>query len=241
MRRIIITEPLTEQFSISGAKAHHLIRVLRIKSGEQFGVVDCAGATAVVEVTEVQVAAVVVRVLCWADAGVEPASQVSLVLALLKNYKLDWIVQKAVELGVSEVALFSACNSVSKPAQDAMLRKLQRLEKIAAAAAEQCGRSITPRIIYEPQLINALSKLTGTPAIIALHEGETAQSLRDCLRHSATSSIALIIGPEGGLTDAELRCGKGIATARLGPRVLRAETAAVVALTLAQSLAGWLR
>ena len=235
MRRIIIAEQLTEQFSIGGSKAHHLVRVLRIKPGEQLGVVDRAGTTAVVEVIEVQADTVIVRVASYDDNNCEPASRVSLVLALLKNDKLDWIVQKAVELGVSEIALFSARYSVSKPDPDSIVKKLQRLEKIAVTATEQCGRSVTPRIFFESRLEIAVQKLAGTPLIIALHEGETAQSLREYLHTSAISAVALIIGPEGGLVEAELHCVKNIVTAGLGPRVLRAETAALAALTVTLS------
>ncbi|MFA6074299.1 MAG: RsmE family RNA methyltransferase [Negativicutes bacterium] len=238
MRRIVINDKISDNFILAGAKAHHLARVLRIKPGELLSVVDCDGSTAIVEVAEVQADAVAVKVVNFASSSCEPHSQVNLVLALLKNDKLDWIIQKAVELGVYEIALFNARNSVSKPDGDSMAKKLIRLEKIAAAATEQCGRSLIPRIFYEPKLTTALAGLTGAPAIFALHEGELAQSLREQLRKIDNSSVALIIGPEGGLVDDELSCVQQLVTAGLGPRVLRAETAALAALTIALSQFG---
>ena len=235
MRRILISEILSETIVIDGAKAHHLARVLRVKAGEQLSVVDCAGVTAIAEVTDVQADRVVVRVTEAISNSCEPQSRVSLALALLKNDKLEWIIQKAVELGVHEITLFNGQNSVSKPDADSMTKKIIRLEKIAVAAVEQCGRSKVPKIYYEPKLAQALEKLSESPKFIALHEGEAKWSLHDQLHAVCGAAVALIIGPEGGLAEAELADVRGITTASLGPRVLRAETAALAALTIALS------
>ncbi|MEI6285945.1 MAG: RsmE family RNA methyltransferase [Bacillota bacterium] len=235
MRRIMIGGILSETIVIDGAKAHHLARVLRIKPDELLSIVDCNGATAIAKVTEVQADKVVVQMTTATSASCEPESRVSLTLALLKNDKLDWIIQKAVELGVYEIALFNGRNSVSKPDTDSITKKITRLEKIAVAAVEQCGRSKVPRIFYQPKLAQALDGLSGTPAFIALHEGEAAQSLHEQLRAVDGLAVALIIGPEGGLAADELTCVSSIKTAGLGPRVLRAETAALAALSLALS------
>lgn len=233
MRRIVLDVKLSEIFVLSGAKAHHLVKVLRIRPGEQLNVVDCEAATALAEVTDVSTDTVTFRVLKTGVDSCEPHSQVSLVLALLKNDKLEWIIQKAVELGVHEIVLFSAHNSVSRPDVAGVTRKLERYMKIAAAAAEQCGRSKIPKISFEGKLTEAVRKLSGSPLIVALHERETTMSLRRVLQHEHGAAVALIVGPEGGFSGDELCSIAGLVTAGMGPRVLRAESAAIAALSAA--------
>ena len=232
MRRIHVAGSLTDNMTITGAKAHHLARVLRITTGEQLAVVDDAGASALVKVACADGDKITLDLVQRDFDDKEPRAKVSLALALLKGDKLEFVIQKAVELGVHSLGIFCAQHSVVRVDNATMDKKKARYRAIAAAAAEQGGRVRIPEVLYGMKLQELLEKFPADTRIIALHEQQNTRSLRTVLGGNSDQPCVLVVGPEGGLSERELEQARLI-TAGLGPRVLRADTAAIAGLACA--------
>jgi len=150
--------------------------------------------------------------------------------------KLDWVVEKATELGVAQIVLVPAERSQVRLAGDRLQRRLIHLREVAAAACAQCGRNKLPAIAAAPSFAAAVDLARAAQARVVLSpDADNAMVVP-----AATRSCALLVGPEGGLTLAELNTAvsSGFAAARLGPRTLRTETAALVAAAILQSTVG---
>lgn len=168
-------------------------------------------------------------VLAEAEASSrEPRLRITQYLPLLKGDKMDWVVQKSVELGTAEIVFFTAERSIVKWT-DNVGRKLARMEKIAKEATQQCGRDLVPAV----RGVLTLEEVAGEGAGIFAWEEEQRFSLRNFLMSKPMSlSLAILTGPEGGLSPSEVNLLKGLSwsSLRLGPRILRAETAAAAVL-----------
>jgi len=166
---------------------------------------------------------------------------IALVFALAKGEKNDLVVQKATELGAVRVAPFAAARSVVRLGADRARGRAERWRRIAEEAARQCGRSDVPEVAAPASLAAALAALPTGVRLLVLH-GEGGAPLPS-LPLEGAAGVAAVVGPEGGLTAAELDACRaaGAARASLGPRTLRAETAAIAIVALLQSLVGDLR
>jgi 16S rRNA (uracil1498-N3)-methyltransferase len=160
-----------------------------------------------------------------------------LAFALPRGEKGEWIVQKGTELGVSRLVPWQAARSVVRLEPGRAAERVRRWARIAAEAARQCGRSDVPDVAVPGTLAAALEAPPGFVRV-AFHAGAGAP-LASLARPGAPGFLALV-GPEGGFTDGEIEACRaaGASLASLGPRVLRAETAAVAAAALLQHLAG---
>jgi 16S rRNA (uracil1498-N3)-methyltransferase len=160
--------------------------------------------------------------------------ELALVVALAKGEKMDLVVQKATELGVARILPFGAERSVVRLEPEKGEERAGRWRRIAAEAARQCGRADVPDVAAPAALARALETLPPGTTTFVFHPGGGK------LEAPAPASVAAVVGPEGGLTDAEVRVceAAGAARAALGPRVLRAETAAIVAVALLQARFG---
>jgi 16S rRNA (uracil1498-N3)-methyltransferase len=147
---------------------------------------------------------------------------------------MDWAIQKATELGASEITPIVSERCEVRLKDERADKRTAHWRQIAISACEQCGRSVLPRI-NAPLLLGEWLASTEAELKLVLHP--VAEAL---LSHARPASLAFLIGPEGGLSDAEVEQAKaaGFQAARLGPRVLRTETAPVVALSVAQQLWG---
>ncbi|HET8734728.1 MAG TPA: RsmE family RNA methyltransferase, partial [Anaeromyxobacteraceae bacterium] len=166
-----------------------------------------------------------------------PGATVWLAFALARGEKGDWIVQKGTELGAARLVPWEAERSVVRLDADRAADRARRWGRIAAEAARQCGRSDVPEVAVPGTLADALRAPDGFVRV-AFHAG-AGEPLAGVVRPGAAGYLA-VVGPEGGLTDREVEACRaaGCAFATLGPRVLRAETAAVTAAALLQHLAG---
>jgi 16S rRNA (uracil1498-N3)-methyltransferase len=166
-----------------------------------------------------------------------PGVAVWLAFALPRGEKGEWIVQKATELGASRLVPWEAERSVVRLDPGRAAERARRWGRIAAEAARQCGRSDVPEVAIPGTLAAALEAPEGFVRV-AFHAG-AGEPLAGLVRPGAAGYLA-VVGPEGGLTDREVEACRaaGCALASLGPRVLRAETAAVAAAALLQHLAG---
>lgn len=239
MRRLFFKGSLAEHIEITGTDAHHLLHVLRARAGQQLTVVDDAGQVARMEMTAFTAASVSLKLVEYLDADTEPPIGLTLVQALLKADKLDFVVQKAVELGVTEILPVECTNCVVRYEAKKAAARRQRWQKIAEGAAKQCGRTrlvqVQP-VQTLPEYLSARQEGRDKPELIFCYENEQRQKLKDCLGASKASAFHLLIGPEGGFAPAEAEAVEqaGGHSVTLGPRILRAETAALAALAALQ-------
>ncbi|MDF3004590.1 MAG: rRNA ((1498)-N(3))-methyltransferase [Oscillospiraceae bacterium] len=223
-------DDLSETVVITGEDARHISKSLRMTAGEPLTLCNGKGQEAKGVIVSLSPDAVSVRLGEAASCIAEPQTQVSLYLAMPKGDKLDLVVQKAVELGAAEIVLFLSSRCISRPKGDDVVKKLQRLQKIANEAAKQCGRGILPPVRGILSFNQAIKEVQQFSSCFVLYEG-VCESLRAQLPRPGTS-LALLIGSEGGFSVEEIMQANesGIHTASLGKRILRCETAPIVAL-----------
>ena len=236
MPRFFIDGTADGRAYIAGADALHIAKALRMRPGEALTLCDGKGTDfdGVLEtVTDRQVT---VRISASRPSQAEPTLAVTLYQGLPKGDKMDWIIQKAVELGVTAVVPVATRRSVARLEGKAD-KKQERWQRIAAEAAGQCGRGMLPAVERPLSWSQALSRLSGEPALVFYEGG--GRPLRELVTPS-TRRLSVFVGPEGGFDPEEIdairRQGGGVAT--LGPRILRCETAPLAALTLLMHLSG---
>lgn len=216
------------------ATSHYLSRVLRLAVGAQIQLFDGSGHEYLSEITAISKKVVSVE-LTEQVAGLPDSSLViHLGQGLSRGERMDWAIQKATELGVTEITPLFTERCEVRLNDERAEKRLAHWRQIAISACEQCGRSTIP-VIHPPQAIAEWMQTVQADLKLVLHP--VAQPLT---AHQPPNSLAFLIGPEGGLTEAEVAqaAGAGFLPARLGPRVLRTETAPVVALSVAQQLWG---
>jgi 16S rRNA (uracil1498-N3)-methyltransferase len=221
---------------LRGDEARHLTRVLRVEPGQRFEISD-NGSVFLAEIAEARGDRVVFRALEPIDAAPPPV-RITLCAALIKFDRFEWIVEKATELGVETIQPFEAART-DKGLFEASRKRGERWERIARESSQQSRRARLPRIPPAVRFREAL----GVEAACRyfLDEAEAPPLLRLLPeRRTAGETAALLLGPEGGWTDAEREAaaGAGWQAVSLGPQVLRAETAAVA--VLAVLLNAWL-
>ena len=215
---------------LRGENAHHAGRVLRLRPGEAVTLCDGRGTDFDCTVETVEKDAVACRVLDQHPAGSEPRQRLILFMALAKGDKMDFIVQKAVGLGVSEIVPYLSKNCVSRPEKTD--KKVERWRKIAAEAAKQCGRGVLPEVGAVAAFAHALARAAQCETALFLYENEKQTGLRDALADGLGNTVALLVGPEGGFApeEAEAAADAGLKSVSLGTRILRCETAPIAAL-----------
>ena len=220
-----------ETVALTGPNAEHL-KVLRVRPGEEVLLCDTRGRDARCTV-ELLGGTVRLRVLETMPSRGEPSVSARIYAALPKGDKTETIVQKAVELGAERVCFFLTDRCVSRPEGKAVRGKLERLNKIAEAAAMQSCRGRVPEVGWLPDLAAVLSDAGEIEVRAFLWEGEREASLRALLKEKeGFRSAALISGPEGGFSpeEAAQAASAGFASVTLGERILRCETAPLAAL-----------
>ncbi|WP_263143181.1 16S rRNA (uracil(1498)-N(3))-methyltransferase [Pseudomonas sp. RIT-PI-AD] len=235
LSRFFVDAPLTlGQHELPDAQAHYLGRVLRLAAGAAVQLFDDSGAEYRGEVVEVGKKRVCVELRERLDGQPESPLRVHLGQGLSRGERMDWAIQKATELGVAEITPIVSERCEVRLKDERADKRLAHWRQIAISACEQCGRSRLP--IIHPPLVLA-DWLAAVEAELKLVLHPFADSL---LGHPRPGTLALLIGPEGGLADAEVDQARasGFHGLRLGPRVLRTETAPVVALSVVQHLWG---
>ena len=217
------------QIELTETVFHHWCKVLRAQVGDQATLFNGQGGEYHVELTEVAKKSATVQVLTFNPANRTPAIRTLLGQVMSKGDRMDYAIQKAVELGVSEIQLLTSERCEMRLKYDRDQKKLDHWQGIAIAACEQCGMNIVPKILAPLSLEKWLaSELPTTKLVLAPNKDET-----DPLTQ-ASQNIALLIGPEGGLSEAEIQAANevGFMNWCIGERVLRTETAPVVALSI---------
>ncbi len=220
-------------------RAHYLLNVLRLADGAELVLFDGRRALDFRARLAVTGRRARVRIDSVSDNRLESPLDSHLLQAVGKPDHVDWLVQKTAELGLRRLTLFNA-ERTQTPLRGARLeKKLAHWRGVAAAACEQCGRSLLPQIDFAPGLEAAIQNDMAELKLLLDFDGQPLASLVSD-NPPDRPSVSCLIGPEGGLNagEIELARAKGYIGWRLGPRVLRMETAATAALTLLQQSLG---
>ena len=234
MPRFFVKQPLFEgKAEIVGQDAFHIARTLRMAVGDQVTVCDESGRAYLVELSEIRDERVVCSVLAPIEDTTESPVEIHLFCAWPKGDKAETIVQKAVELGAAEVTFFTSERCIKHPKDEKLPRQIARLEKIAEEAAKQSGRSLLPKIGQPLHFAEMIEKVKLTELPLFCYEGESACSLKEALAGKTPKSAAIVVGAEGGFSpkEADLAKENGLVSVHLGKRILRCETAPLVALS----------
>jgi 16S rRNA (uracil1498-N3)-methyltransferase len=226
------THSVNNQISITADKARYLASVLRCKEGEALVIFNGEGNCFKTKISKVGKKEVIADVLEKFPCNPESPINITLVQSLLKGEKMDLVIQKTTELGVREIVPV-----VTERSQLKETRKTARWQKIAEEASRQSGRTVIP-LVHEPVSFQNIFAGNDLKGFIFYEEGGVRLSVSSFILHP--SSLFIVIGPEGGFTkeEVELAKEKGLVAASLGKRILRAETAAIAAVTLAQYALG---
>jgi 16S rRNA (uracil1498-N3)-methyltransferase len=223
------------EVEVRGEDLHYLRDVLRLAAGDPLDVFDGTGGVFAAQVVEVGARAARLR-LGERRVVAAPRAQVTIVQALCKGEKMEWVVQKSVELGASRIVPLAAERSVVRLDGERAASRVERWRKIAAEASRQCGRADVPEVTAVRSLHDLDAALDAGGTRIVLHEG-AVERMRAFL---GGELYAVAIGPEGGFTSSEIAAAGalGFRPASLGGRILRTETVALAALALIQHAAG---
>lgn len=219
---------------LDAEESHHLARVLRLLPGATVYAFDGNGAEYECEVTRVHKDAAELQVIARLSNEIESPLLLTLGQALIKGDKFDWVVQKATELGVTRLVPLMTAHSEFRKAESRDAR-LQRWRRIALEATKQCGRRKLMEVAEVQEFSEFCSSHSNVVRLIFSERG--GQELKEI---PCTESVLVTIGPEGGWSEQELAfaAANGFLPIQLGNRILRTETAAVAAVTLAQHLFG---
>ena len=221
-----------EYVTLSGTNADHL-RVLRVRAGEELIVSDGLGLEARCIIDLAGKDSFRLRVLERMPAAGEASVSAVIYAAFPKGDKAETIVQKSVELGADSVVFFLSSRCVARPDERSAAGKIERLSKVAEAAAMQSGRGKIPAVRWIPKYTDMLTEASNAELRAFLWEKAEGNSLRSLMQRSAPfSSAALITGPEGGFSEEEAEQAEnaGIPSVTMGKRILRCETAPLCAL-----------
>ncbi len=215
--------------TITGDDLRHLSKVLRLREGDAITVCDSQGTDYNCKINKISKTEAIAAILGSCTSNSEPPINVTIYQGLPKSDKMDYIVQKCVELGAVKIVPVITKRAVAIPHDES--KKIARWQKIAFEAAKQCGRGILPEVsgcVTFEQAVEAISQSDALNLIP--YENEKCSKLRDAL--TSKNNINILIGPEGGFDEAEieLAMSKNIKPVTLGPRILRTETAPLAVL-----------
>lgn len=226
------------EIALPDAVAHHAARVLRLTEGDAVTLFTGEGGEYAATLTRIGKREAWARIDAFDDRECEPPLAVTLVQAITASDTMDIVVRRAVELGVVAVRPVESERSARFPSGAQGDKRIAHWQQVAIAACEQCGRNRVPAVHDVLPLVQWLAARDGPGVVIA--PGAT----RDLASLSAPrKALELLVGPEGGFAAHEIVAAEraGLGTARLGPRILRADTASLAALSAIQLLWGDLR
>ncbi|MBR4626537.1 MAG: 16S rRNA (uracil(1498)-N(3))-methyltransferase [Ruminococcus sp.] len=232
MPRFFVETIDENDISLSGSDAHHIGFSLRMRAGEPV-TVCCDGVDYNCVIRSITGEQVFLDLMDKHRCAAEPDISVTLFQAVPKLDKLEYIIQKSVELGVSRIVPVLTRRCISRPDEKDFAKKLPRLQKIAAEAAKQSGRGIIPEVTPIVSFRQSLSMMKELGSNILLYEEKGGVPFGDAVRPGA-GSVGLIIGSEGGFDREEAAAAveAGAVQVWLGNRILRCETAPITALSI---------
>lgn len=234
LTRIHTPQPLRSNSDIvlEPQASRHLSRALRLNIGDELIVFNTENGSFAATITGIDKKAVTVRIGQGIDDRTESPLNIHLGIALSRGDRFDWVVQKATELGVQTLSPLVTERTGVKLTGERAQKKQQHWQQIAISACEQCGRHQVPELRPITKLQDWLDNTAAQRKFVLHHRATPNASMEETV-----TSVALLIGPEGGLSETEIDAAENAAfiALQLGPRVLRTETAPLAALTLLQS------
>lgn len=231
MPRFYCSQPLAigSQLLLPDNVAHH-IQVLRLAPGSAITLFNGDGGEYTATLSAVEKKRVSAEVKAYTAHDVELAYAITLAQALPESSKMDWIIEKAVELGAAAIQPLSAQRCVTRLSGERAEKKLAHWQGIIVAACEQSGRNRLAQLAELSDFKSWISQQDLHRRVLLTPRA--TQSLSDWARHHPPQALALMIGPEGGFTEVEenLALAQGALSLSMGPRVLRTETAGLAAL-----------
>ncbi len=237
MPRFFIDAPAgkSDTVTLTGEDARHIALSLRMAKGDTVTVSGPDGVEYECRLCDIHPDSVRAEVISEKENLTEPPCRVTLYVALPKGDKLDLIIQKATELGVSEIVPFSSERCVVKPDKDSADKKLQRRQRIAEEAAKQCGRGRIPKVAHPMRFADAVKSAAMADLPLFLYEGEGTVPLYPVLKEKLRrgTSVSVMTGSEGGFSPSEVEAAvsAGMVSCGIGRRILRCETAPLYVLS----------
>jgi 16S rRNA (uracil1498-N3)-methyltransferase len=224
------------------AEVTHHVNVLRLESGRQIVLFDGSGGEYACQI-RFEGKRVLADINGFTEREAELSGQITLVQGLAGGDKMDWIIEKAVELGVSTIAPVAARRSVLQLSGARLEKRMQHWQRIIQSASEQCGRNRLATLSAPAPLVGAMASTSSSPShLTLLCDPSATTSLSGCLAdHAPLKAVTLLVGPEGGWDQDEVQIAldKGAVAVNFGSRVLRTETAGLALITAVSTLCGW--
>ncbi|MGA8033691.1 MAG: 16S rRNA (uracil(1498)-N(3))-methyltransferase [Casimicrobiaceae bacterium] len=219
------------EYPLPPAAARHVAQALRMRRGDALALFAGSGGEYAATIAHIDRHGVVVKVEQFDDIERESVQPLTLVQAMIAADMMDLVVRKAVELGASRIVPVQAARSQGIAPERAQ-RRIVHWRQIAIAACEQCGRNRLPLIAPVAAFPDWLADVDDRQAPVVILDGQASRSLAEVAAEAPPRTV--VVGPEGGFTADEVQgaCAKSAIAAHLGPRVLRAETAALAALAI---------
>ena len=223
------------QFALAPEAAQHVGRALRLKTGDAITVFDGRGGEYEAAIQRIDKDRVDVKVGAWRDVDTEPRLRIGLIQGLPEADKMDWIIQKSVELGVGWIQPIVCDRSVVRLSGERAARREAHWRRVAVAACEQSGRNRIPEVRPTLGFQSWIAVPADTSRWVLSPSGDPVAS-----KSPTDRELEILVGPEGGLSDRELELAlqQGCEPVALGPRILRAETAPLAALAAIHALWG---
>lgn len=235
--RVYLAQPLsiTEQLLLNESASHYLAKVLRMGPGRELILFNGAGGEYLAEIIEAGKKSVSVRIKSFSADNRESSLSIELAIGISRGERMDWVLQKATELGVRKITPLITERTEVKIAGERQDKKMQHWQQILISACEQCQRNILPQLNEPMEFNNWVKVVTAEKKFVLHHRHEKTLQTNE-----KPSSVCVLIGPEGGLNEDEIQLAEShsFASLRLGPRVLRTETAPIAAISLVQYLWG---
>lgn len=212
--------------------AHHLCVVLHARAGDMVAVLDGTGQECVAALTEIGKSHARGRIVQGSRPNTECRTRITVAQALPKMAdKMETVLQRGTEVGAAAFWAFASERSLPHLVGERHAKRISRWEAIVKTAAEQSHRSLLPAVRADQTFADVIREAASFDLALLAYEGETALTLKKALESAkAPDTVLIVIGPEGGLTDAEASAARkhGMASVSLGPRILRTETAALL-------------
>lgn len=223
-RRFFVDSRITgKRAQLTGAEHQHLVQVMRARAGDTVTLFDGSGAEYSARVIGTGRSSVDLEVLARHEVSRELSTNITLGIALPKGERQRWLVEKAVELGVSCMVPLVADRGVARPVE----RVIARLQRHVVEASKQCGRNRMMQIAAPESSADYLSQAPADALRVLAHVSESAVAVVQLAERPVASRIYLAVGPEGGFSERELDIADRWQVVSLGPRTLRVETAAL--------------
>ncbi len=237
MQKLFVETAPQEQLLLEGEQARHIAKALRMKVGDMLTVTDGSGRDYGCMITAISKETVTLKVCYQQASDSEPSCRVTLYQGVPKGSKLEDIIQKCTELGVTKMVPTLTGRCVSRPDEKGAQKKNVRYQKIALEAAQQSGRGIVPEVAPQCTLKQAAAQDDSALKIVFYEGGGEPLT---ALIPPDVESVSVYIGPEGGFDkdEVDLLLASGARCATLGKRILRTQTAPVAALTAIMLLTG---